>query len=285
MEYENWILKEVGQNKYITGYKWDISNPIASVCIIHGIGEYAGRYNRVAKKLNDSGFAVFSLDLKGHGRSYGKRGHCAPRLEILESIDLIVEFAKKIHGDFPIFVYGHSMGGNIALDYRNRGLLNSNVKGFVVSAPWIELVRHITFLQNIWIRFLSKVKPDHLISAAIKESDLGNSKNVGNYHKDKLNHGYISVLCAVDGWDIGKALVKGEHERNQNELTPMLLMHGDADAICDINGSKKISRLEGDLCEFVIWPDLFHEIHNGGIKSTGDEVIDKTIRWMKDQME
>ena len=43
--YDNFILKEVGsgQNK-IAGYHWPVENPDYVVCIIHGIGEYAGRY-------------------------------------------------------------------------------------------------------------------------------------------------------------------------------------------------------------------------------------------------
>ena len=58
----------------------------------------------------------------------------------------------------------------------------------------------------------------------------------------------------------------------------MLLMHGTDDKVCSINGSKKIAAVED--CEYVEWPGLYHEIHNGGADSTGDEVIEKMIRWI-----
>ena len=65
---------------------------------------------------------------------------------------------------------------------------------------------------------------------------------------------------------------------------PTLLMHGDADKICDVNGSRKIAKRlteKGDTLEYVELEGLYHEIHNGNAESTGDEVIDKMKEWIK----
>ena len=61
----------------------------------------------------------------------------------------------------------------------------------------------------------------------------------------------------------------------------LLLMHGDKDRICNIEGSRIIAeRMEksGENIEYVEWKELFHEIHNGGEKSNGDEVIEKSCQ-------
>ena len=56
----------VRENGYkIQGYKWDVENPDKTVCLIHGIGEHAGRYDRLAGVFNDNNIAVFAMDLRG----------------------------------------------------------------------------------------------------------------------------------------------------------------------------------------------------------------------------
>ena len=70
--YENFDLCKIKDGK-IVGYKWDADQPIMTVCIIHGIGEYAARYERVAEAFNRNGIAVVSMDLRGHDRFWQGR--------------------------------------------------------------------------------------------------------------------------------------------------------------------------------------------------------------------
>ena len=44
------------------------------VLLVHGLGEHAGRYDHVARRLNGWGFAVRGYDQYGHGESGGVRG-------------------------------------------------------------------------------------------------------------------------------------------------------------------------------------------------------------------
>lgn len=277
---ENFILKRK-ENEEIVGYSWDIENPSKVVCIIHGIGEHAKRYRRMAKKFNEAGFAVFTMDLRGHGKSFGTRGHCAPRKEVLKDVDGLIGYAQSKHPNCKIVLYGHSMGGNITLDYRHRGNYNGKISGYVVSAPWVKLVRPIPKYQYVGVKLLSKITPQFKISSDIDENSLGNKLHVAGYKKDALVHNYITALCAVEGFDIGNALFKGSHiVLGSGTKKPMLLMHGDADAICDVAGSRQISKNEGDICQYKEWQGLYHEIHNGGKTSRGEEVIAKAAEWI-----
>ena len=280
--YDNFQLKIAGtkENKII-GYSWKKQNPDYLICIIHGIGEYAGRYDRLAEHWKEAGFAAVSMDLRGHGKSFGKRGHCAPRKEILKDVDALIRYGQKLYPNVPLILYGHSMGGNIALDYRKRGELNDIPAAYIVSAPWVELVRKVTGPMYAGVKVLSKLWPSFTISSGVSSSDLGHSSLVGEYEKDPLDHHRISVLCAVDGFDTGSAMAKGILEDNGKAVgKPLLLMHGTEDHICSINGSRKVAAAE--TCEYIEWPGLFHEIHNGGTESTGDEVIEKTIHWIQE---
>lgn len=279
--YENFCLKTVREaDKKIAGYHWKKEDPEHVVCIIHGIGEYAGRYDRVATAMQNAGNAVLSMDLRGHGISFGKRGHCAPRKEVLKDVDELISYAQKLYPEKPLILYGHSMGGNITLDYRKRGEKNYIPAGYIVSAPWVELVRPVTGPLYAAVKALSKVAPSLTISSGVSSKELGNPSVVGNYEKDPLVHMKISTLCAVDGFDTGTAMAEGKLQDNGGaEGTPMLLMHGTEDRICSIEGSRKVAAVES--CQYIEWPGLYHEIHNGGEDSTGDEVIEKAIQWIQ----
>ncbi|MCI8645757.1 MAG: alpha/beta hydrolase [Firmicutes bacterium] len=274
------LKKEKDQQGQITGYRWDLKSAKGIVCIIHGIGEYAGRYDRLAGKLQEAGYAAFSMDLRGHGKSAGKRGHCAPREKIRRDIDELISAAEGAYPERPLILYGHSMGGNIVLDYRKRGGGSHKPAVYVVSAPWVQLVRQIPAYQYAAVKLLSKIIPSFTIGSGVSAKELGNPKTVGDYERDPLTHKKISLLCALESFEIGSALAEGHLADNGGaEGIPMLLMHGTEDKICSIKGSEKIAALE--TCDYIPWQGLYHEIHNGGSESSGDEVIETMIRWIQ----
>lgn len=140
----------------ITGYEWNVENPEKIVCIIHGIGEYAKRFEEVADIFNRNKIAVFALDLRGHGKTDGVRGHTAPRNMVLEDVDKLILYAMEKYPDIKICLYGHSMGGNIVLDYRNRGNLNGELAGYVVTSPWITLQKKLGNYSTGELNFLRR---------------------------------------------------------------------------------------------------------------------------------
>ncbi len=283
--YETFALRQFDNGK-IQGYSWHVENPARVVCIVHGIGEYGGRFDRVAEEFRKANMAVLALDLRGHGDSMEKKGHCAPRKAVLDDVSKLLEYAAEKYPGKPLVLYGHSMGGNIALDYRSRGMLNDLPYAYIISAPWIRLVRPIPTALYKLVKFMSKAAPSFTISSSVDEKILGNPLSVKPYNDNPMVHNRISTLCAVDGFEIGLALEDGSHEDNgRASRIPTLLMHGDADRICSIEGSRKIAnRLtkKGYAFEYIEWPGLFHEIHNGNKESKGDEVIEKMIVWMEE---
>lgn len=279
--YDNFTFES--RNKAVTGYRFQCENPTQVMCVIHGIGEHAGRYNRMAEELDKHGIAMVSMDLRGHGISTGVRGDAAPRNEVLKDVDAMIEAAQKFYPGLPIVLYGHSMGGNFCLDYRNRGAKNYIPEKYIVSAPWIELVRAVPKSQYILLKGVSKVLPKMTISSGCEEENLGNLDYVRPYNSNPLVHDKISIRCAVEGFDIGNKLASGTLENNHGaDEKPLLLMHGDADMVCSIEGTRKVAaRYEGNtVFEYVEWPGFYHEIHNGGPNATGNEVIEKIIKFI-----
>lgn len=57
------------QGVEIVYYSWTIANPRAVVQLVHGLGEHARRYDKLAAYLNAAGFAVYATDHRGHGET------------------------------------------------------------------------------------------------------------------------------------------------------------------------------------------------------------------------
>ncbi|MDF2653613.1 MAG: hypothetical protein K0R19_87 [Bacillota bacterium] len=265
----------------LAGHEWRPEDPKAAVCMIHGIGEHAARYDRVGKCFMEYRLGLMGIDLRGHGLSAGKRGHTAPRTEILQDVDLLIDYARENYPGLPIILYGHSMGGNIALDYRRRGKHRSLIKACVITSPWLVLQRKIPWYLYQFSRTMAVFMPDFTMNAKIKSEDLGNSGILSVQENKHLMHGKITVRTALDGFDTADALLKQQLPSDDSTVPkPFLLMQGDADKICDPEGSRRLARVEGENCTYLEWPGLFHEIHNGGAESDGSEVISTMAEWV-----
>jgi acylglycerol lipase len=279
--FKNFDLIDKENNGKVVGYVWDLEKPEYVVCIIHGLGELAGRYDRMNGYFGKANLAAVSMDLRGHGLSDGSRGHCAPRQLILQDVDALIEETQVRYPGVPIILYGHSLGGNIALDYKSRGRHNDVPVAFVISAPWLILKETPSPIMRKLVSVLSRVAPSLAIKSAIDEKILGHPDSVQPYNENPLVHDKISMLSAREGLEIGEAIVAGTHEDNGGSKgKPWLLMHGTDDRICDINGSKALYKRAPENCTFIPWEGLFHEIHNGNETSRGEEVILKMIQWI-----
>jgi len=273
---------ELESDVKLIGYEWKGEQSRSVVCLVHGIGEHAGRYDRTGEAFKESGIALVGMDLRGHGLSSGKRGHTSPRKSILKDIDGLIEYCLRKYPGIPLFLYGHSMGGNIALDYRKRGKYRAAPHGYVATSPWIILQRKIPRYLYLFSEMMAMVKPDFLMNSEIKDETLGNLEIIDKQASHHLRHGKISVKTALEGIEIGEALLNNRLEiRGDEPLKPLLLMQGDADKICDPEGSRRIAQVEGDLCTYIEWEGLYHELHNGSPTADGMDVIRAMIDWIQ----
>lgn len=267
----------------LMGYLWPVEDPEKVVLIIHGIGEHGGLYNRMAQEFNKHNFAVAAIDLRGHGCTTGKRGHAAPRESVLHDVDALILFAREFYKEVPIVLLGHSMGGNISLDYRNRGVCNDELSAYVICSPWLRLVRkETTFLAKV-LKPICKLLPNKQLSAGIKPKYRGNPEVIANHINKKLTHNSITLQTAEENINKGIEILSGNAKVSKNNglNKPMLLMHGSSDHICDVDASRELAALEEGRCEYIEWDNYFHELHNGSADYDGIEVIETIAKWIE----
>src|SRR5690625_3063892 len=114
---------------------WLVDQPRYVVVLCHGYGEHIGRYDWVARTLNEHGASVYGVDHAGHGRSEGERVLITDYDDVVADFHQLVRTAKEENPGLPVVLIGHSMGGMIAARYLQ--LHGEEVAAAVLSGPVI----------------------------------------------------------------------------------------------------------------------------------------------------
>jgi alpha-beta hydrolase superfamily lysophospholipase len=96
----------------IATYSWrPESNPRGVVAIVPGFNSHSGYYHWVAEQLTADGLAVYSVDLRGRGKSDGERYYVASFDEYVSDVAELIDIARSENPGLPVFLLGHSAGG------------------------------------------------------------------------------------------------------------------------------------------------------------------------------
>ena len=246
--------------------------PSAVLCIIHGLGEHIGRYELFARYLNEAGFAVLAADMRGHGRSGGRRGHISSFEALMKDISIIIEEAGRLFPGLPVFLYGQSMGGNLVINYALRR--GNGLKGIIASSPLLRTATPPPRWKHLLGKCLRGLLPFLPLDNEVRAEDLSRDPEIVEAYKndplvhDRLTLRFYDVLLAGE-WAV----------RHAGDLRmPTLIMHGDADRVTSYEASREFSELAGDICTFKPWEGFYHEIHNEPGK---ESALDYMIEWLR----
>lgn len=190
----------------------------ASLLVVHGLGEHSGRYDEFIKECRKLRLDVHCMDLRGHGRSQGIRGHFSSMEELHADIDEWISHlvsSNEIQVAIPLFIFGHSLGGLITATYVSKYVakpLYPALSGMILSSPALGL--HPSLLR-IFEKYLAKNLPAFLRtmqvpSGIVPEQISHDSEEIEKYRNDPLVHGwitpaaYLSIERAID--DLPKLL-------------------------------------------------------------------------------
>lgn len=253
--------------------EWPLKHPKAVLAIVHGQGEHIGRYAHLAEWYNRHQIAVVGYDHQGYGRSEGKRGHAKNLQVLLDDIGLLLEETRRRYPGTPLFLYGHSMGGGLVLNYVTRR--DPVLAGLIATGPWIRLAFEAPAVKVIAGKIMHKIMPALTLPTGLATSFLSRDQAVVDaYRSDPLVHDQLSMAAGI-------ALLESAAWLNGYSgvfSIPVLLMHGGADKITSAAATKEFfGRVAGDVSHRE-WPGLYHEIHNEPEK---EQVFEFTLAWMK----
>ncbi|HSV83407.1 MAG TPA: lysophospholipase [Ramlibacter sp.] len=227
------------------------------VLIVHGLGEHAGRYDHVAKRLNAWGFTVRSYDQYGHGDSDGLRGGLPQSMRLLDDLyDMVESCRRRLPDNRPLILLGHSMGGLVAASFVARQLLP--VDALVLSSP--AFATRLGRFQKTLMAVVPRMAPNLTVGNGLDPHYLSHDPRVvAAYRADPRVHDRISGRLASFIAEEGPEVLA----RARNWRVPTLLLYAGDDRLVDPAGSRAFAAaapppLVTERC----FSDFFHEIFN-----------------------
>ena len=246
--------------------------PRATVVVVHGAHEHGGRYAHVAERFLESGYQVYAIDHAGHGRSPGARGNIGSMAATVAGVDELARLAQAEHPGVPTFIYGHSFGGLVALQYITGAPVQ--LRGAIVSAPAVD-VSAASPVQLKAAGLLSRLVPNAGVLKLDPETVSRDPEVVRAYITDPLN--YMGKMRARTGAEI-LATVTAMQPRVAALRLPLLVLHGTADRLVPPAATDWVEEHAGtpDLT-VKRYDGLYHEPHN---EPEQKQVLDDIVTWM-----
>jgi alpha-beta hydrolase superfamily lysophospholipase len=244
----------------------------AVIVMVHGIGEHIHRYDNWAAMFNNEEIGFVGVDLPGHGRSDGNRGDIKSYILLGEMIDILIKTCSKTFPGCPVYIYGHSLGGGIVLNYLLRR--NPKVKGAIVTSPYLRLAFEPPGIKLVLASIMKHILPGLIQPTGLNADQLSHDKAVvEKYKTDPLVHGKISVRLFSESADAANYSLVHASELK----VPTLIMHGSDDLILSVEGSREFAG-KTNMVDLKIWEGGYHELHNEPFK---DEVFKYIMNWIE----
>lgn len=249
---------------------------LATLVIVHGFSDHCNRYMNLVKGLVPRNMVICSFDQRGHGHSPGSRGHIDSFSEYREDLRLFMQFVVSKEPENPLFLFGHSMGGLIVLDY---GLhYPQGLNGIIASAPHLSDPPVSPIVASL-ARLLSGILPALSINAGLDEDGI--SRDIGvvqAYHDDPLVHGKGTPRLSTEL----AAAVDATQANAANFKPPLLIYHGSADRLTSPEASRDFyEKVKSDNKRYISYEGGYHESHNDLHQ---ERVVIDVGQWIEEQI-
>jgi alpha-beta hydrolase superfamily lysophospholipase len=230
----------------------------AVLVVVHGLAEHGGRYRNLVEYLVPRGYAVYCHDLRGHGRSEGRRGYVRRFADYLDDLDTFLELVRSRHPEIPLFLVGHSLGGTIAAIMAARPAPGLN--GLVLSGTVVQPGSDLSPLHIGLAWLLSRIAPKAGVTVLEAAGISRDESVVRAYVTDPLVHrGKISGRL---GGEILAAMRRLRSEAESIRL-PVLIVYGTEDRLAEPRGSRLLHDSVASADRTLkAYDGYYHEIFN-----------------------
>ncbi len=245
--------------------------------VVHGFTEHGGRYASLAEQLNRFGFAVYALDLRGHGQSDGPRVFVRSFDEYLADVELYLDRVRAQQPGKPLFLFGSSMGGTIAVWLAILG--RAEVRGLVLCAPALAVgPRVFPWLRRL-ASFASAILPRLRLVRLGCAMISRDPQVVADFRNDPwVFHGRFPVRT---GAELLRAM-RQVQEKMENVSLPFLLLHGGGDVVADPQGSRDlVARAASADKTLKFYDGLYHDLLDEPEK---EQVRGDLMAWLRERV-
>jgi alpha-beta hydrolase superfamily lysophospholipase len=232
----------------------------AILVIVHGLGGHSNKYSNIIQHLIPKQYAVYALDMRGHGRSPGQRGYINSWAEFREDLRTFLHLIKTQHPKSPIFLLGHSLGSVVVLDYVLRYFQEAAaLQGVITLAPSLGKVG-VPKIKLLIGKLLSRIWPQFTLNTGLDlAAGARDEKVLAAYKQDTLRHTLGTARLATEFLDT----VAWVNNHAAEWQLPLLILHGGADRVTLPEGSKvfyeQVTCADKTRIEY---PEAYHELQD-----------------------
>jgi alpha-beta hydrolase superfamily lysophospholipase len=229
--------------------------------VIHGMGEHGGRYLPFASWLSGAVDSLIAFDHRGHGRSDGSRGHVGVFDDLVDDAAALIRWLHERlvakHGKSEIHLFGHSLGGQVAL----RVLFfhpDLPLASATISAPLLGIRAEVPAAKLWSARLLSRARLGWLqMDTGLETSRLSRDPEVVRaYERDRLVHSKMTPRFFAQ---LTRAM-RDTCSRRLEIFPPVLFQVPLGDAIVDPDKAIEFfNTLNAKNKELKTYPGFYHE--------------------------
>lgn len=268
---------KVADNLELYEQCWRPEDPIAAVVVVHGYAEHSGRYGWVASQLVTQGFAVYAFDLRGHGNSPGDRVFVRSFDDYFADLEIFLQRIQTKEPGKPLLLLGHSMGGAISALFTIRK--KPGLHGLVLSSAALATSDDISPLLARVAPVISWLLPK-LPTVLLDSSAISRDPEVvRRYKTDSLI--YQGRIPARTSAEILRAIAEIQSRAHEMDL-PLLLLHGTADRLTNVEGSKTVyANASAKDKSLKLYNGFYHELLNEPERA---QVLSDITSWLRGRL-
>ncbi len=250
--------------------------PRAVLLNLHGLGDHSGLYGALSDRLIASGFAVHALDIRGNGRSPGKRGHVDAWSDYREDLRRFVELVRREEPGRPLFLLGNSLGGLIAIEYAMHHA--EGLRGIIAAAPPLGQLSVPPVLLALG-RVMSRIWPAFSLETSMDLSGLARDPAVvDELLADPLFHRLGSARLSTE---VRAAIARVQRRAAEFPL-PLLVLHGSKDRLVPPDGSRTfVARVAHPDTRLIEYPEGRHVLF---ADSDREQVLADLVQWLEQHL-
>jgi acylglycerol lipase len=249
----------------------------AALLLVHGLGEHSGRYDALATRLVREGYAVHAYDQRGHGQAQGPRCQVDRFDRFVEDLGEVVARVRAAHPGRPLALFGHSMGGVVALRAVQTGAADPHA--LVLSSPALRIGGDVPGWVKGLLKRLAGPFPG-LPTSPVDAAALSRDADVVTaYRRDPaVFHGPVKARIATELLRAGEAALA---EARRLGL-PSIIVHGKDDRIAQPGASTELHRaLDGGDTTLRLYDEGPHELFNDPLR---ERVLGDVLAWLEERL-
>lgn len=259
---------------------WEKKENSASIIILHGQGEHSECYHRLVDYFANDNWNFYAMDLRGHGRSEGKRGYVAHFNDYSRDYEIFIKhlFASRIKRG-PVILLAHSMGGMIQLKFLAESYSASQyplITAQVCSGPLLGFSLPVPQFKDVGAEIMAKFFPTMTLWNEIKNKMLTRDQNViKEYESDVLRHDVLSSKVYLGMKENFYFLF----DRASRITLPTLFQIAEQDPVVSSPAAKDFFEKLGSTKKriLVYGDDAKHEIYNDIIRDQAFQDLKKYL--------